>query len=529
MLAKTLRDDQATVIGELRDRIGEGERRIVVQAPTGFGKGIVIADIVDRARYRGKNVLITVPTIALVDQTVEVIYQQGARDIGVIQAKHSMTDLRQPVQVASVQTLQNRWRDRAMPQADLVLIDEVHIWYDYFGKWLCDVEWENTPIIGFSATPWRKGLGAYYRRLITGNTIDDLIAQKVLVPYRTFAPDMPDLSAARVSGDEFVTEDIEEAMRPKKLVANIVASWQQFACGRPTVAFCCTRAHADQVAKEFRDAGIGAGYLDCETPQNQRTIVRNAMLRGEIEVVCNVDIVGIGVDWPEVSCIIYARPTMSDMRFVQNVGRGLRACEGKDDLLILDHSTTTARLGFVGEVYGYHRKLDDGRTKPKAAPGVALPKPCPKCFYMKAPRTAKCPNCGHVVEHHAEPVLCERGTLREYKPGDEIAGYAMAVRKAFDDRACVWGQLVWWQQHKGYKPGWVNMKFGEIYGVKFPRDLEWEDKVESPTPELMTFLFQSAKEFKRQKTNEYRRGKYHQRKQEERSEQALPKDWEDYR
>ena len=75
------------------------------------------------------------------------------------------------------------------------------------------------------------------------------------------------------------------------------------------------------------------------------------MLRGEVQVVCNVDVVGLGVDWPEVSCIIYARPTMSDMRFVQNIGRGLRSAPGKDDLLILDHSTTTARLGFVDEIY----------------------------------------------------------------------------------------------------------------------------------------------------------------------------------
>lgn len=492
MLAKTLRDDQAMAIHNIRQAVGNGERRIVVQGPTGMGKGLLIADIVDRAVLKDKRVLITVPAISLIDQTIEVLAAQGVRDVGAIQAQHPLTDWSRPVQVASMQTLMRRWHDGKMPKADVVLIDEVHRWFQMFPKWLCDPAWQNVPFIGFSATPWTKGLGAYYRRLIVANSINQLITQGVLVPFRTFAPDSPDLSGVSVVAGDFVAAELEEVMRPKKLVANIVETWLQLASGRPTVCFCCSRSHAEQVAKEFEDRGIGAGYLDCETPPSERAEVRRRMLGGEIKVICNVEIVGIGIDWPEVSCISYCRPTMSDMRFVQNIGRGLRSCAGKTDLLILDHSTTTMRLGFVDEVYALHRALDDGKAKAAQKVGVLLPKECAACHYLKPPRTAKCPACGHVQEAHAKQVAVERGTLREIKAESERAD----LLRKLPDKEHVYGQLLWWATNKGYKEGWASNKYREIFGV-WPRGLAYEDKLSAPVPALLEHIYRSTERWKR--------------------------------
>ena len=194
-----------------------------------------------------------------------------------------------------------------------------------------------------------------------------------------------------------------------------------------------------------------------------------------------------------MSCIIYARPTMSDMRFVQNIGRGLRAHPGKTDLLILDHSSTTARLGFVNEVYALPHMLDDGKPKAEKKQGVLLPKECPQCHYLKAPRVVKCPNCGHENIHDAKPVAVERGTLREIKPGDDVN----VLRKLLPDKAAVFGQLVWYGKRKGYNQWWPNMKFKDIYGVTFPR-LEYEDKISPPCPELFHYIVNSTKKWKSQ-------------------------------
>lgn len=489
---KTLRPDQVDAVNQIRGAL-RTTKRVVMQGPTGTGKTVIIADIVSKAYEREKKVMITVPTISLIDQTIMALAAQGVMDVGVIQAQHAMTDFARPIQVCSVQTLANRWKEGKMPKADLVLVDEVHCMFDVFSKWMPTPEWINVPFVGFSATPWTKGLGVLYHKLITGTDIKKLTEAKVLVPFRTFAPDAPDLTGVDISGGDFVVKDLEEVMRPKKLVANIVSTWRELAKDRPTVAFCCSRAHADQLTKEFEEAGIGAAYLDCDSPLSERNEVKRRLLGGEVRVVCNVDVIGLGVDWPEVSCIIYARPTMSDRRFVQNIGRGLRSANGKDDLLILDHSTTTARLGFVDEIHLYHPGLDDGKIKQKEAP-VLLPKECPACHLLKPPRVGVCPHCGHKVEAHADPVRVERGTLREVTADSEMRD----LRSKLPDREHVFGQLVCWQRKKGYNQWWPNMKFKDIYGVAFPRNLNYEDKISEPVPELLQYIFESTAKWKRQ-------------------------------
>ena len=80
---------------------------------------------------------------------------------------------------------------------------------------------------------------------------------------------------------------------------------------------------------------------------------------GQIKVVCNVYCLTTGVDW-DVRCIILARPTKSEILYTQIIGRGLRTAEGKTDCLVLDHSDTTLRLGFVTDIH--HETLDDGSS-----------------------------------------------------------------------------------------------------------------------------------------------------------------------
>ena len=533
----TLRRDQAQAIGDLRE--AARNKRVVYSAPTGAGKGMIISDIVSRARDRHKRVLITVPALSLVDQTVMALGAYGIEQIGVIQARHPLTDWAKPVQVCSVQTLDKRWKDGVMPEADIVLVDEVHRMFDLFANWMPDPKWIDVPFIGFSATPWSKGLGVLYKDMVSGPTMKQLIADKVLVPFRTFAPDMPDLSGVRILGGEFIQADLDEVMRPKKLVANIVETWREKASNRPTVAFCCSRAHAKQVMEEFTAVGVGAAYLDCDSAVSERNDVRRRMLAGEVQVVCNVDVVGIGVDWPEVSCIIYARPTRSDIRYVQNIGRGLRAAPGKEDLLILDHSTTTLRLGFVDEIYLYHPALDDMRPNPKAEKGVLLPKECPNCHLLKAPRLAVCPHCGHTVEAHADPVRCERGSLREIGADEDIERW----REQLPDKAHCFGQLWWYAHQKGYKPGWAARKVLEIFG-SYPRAREpLEEYITSPVPELVNYLWVSKEKWLQDMKSERAKQRRQERAAMTKREQQIiddvrdqyqpsdmsESDWDDYR
>ena len=126
-----LRSYQQQAIDDLRQALREGYNRPVLQAPTGAGKTVLAAAIINMARERGKKVLFCVPMLSLIDQTVERFRQNGIYEIGVMQADHEMTDGRMPVQVCSVQTLARR----KVPQADLVIIDECHNMFKFYDEW----------------------------------------------------------------------------------------------------------------------------------------------------------------------------------------------------------------------------------------------------------------------------------------------------------------------------------------------------------------------------------------------------------
>ena len=145
----------------------------------------------------------------------------------------------------------------------------------------------------------------------------------------------------------------------------------------------------------------------------ERKFIEGQLKRGEISVVCNVGCLTTGVDW-DVRCIILARPTRSEMLFVQMIGRGLRTAEGKADCLILDHSDNHTRLGFASSIS--HSELCDGDSKKakKAEKKEPLPKECGKCSFLKAPKQHECPACGFKPEKVSE-VEFEDGELVEVK------------------------------------------------------------------------------------------------------------------
>ena len=114
--------------------------------------------------------------------------------------------------------------------------------------------------------------------------------------------------------------------------------------------FAVDCAHAQALQERFNEAGIACGYQDAHTSSADRAAIKRAFHNGDLKVVANIGTLTTGVDW-DVRCLQLARPTKSEMLFVQIIGRCLRTADGKDNALILDHTDTTARLGMVTEIH----------------------------------------------------------------------------------------------------------------------------------------------------------------------------------
>jgi superfamily II DNA or RNA helicase len=469
---------QRDAIDKLREAVAQGERRIVCQAPTGSGKTVLAAAIVNGALRKGKRVLFTVPAISLVDQTVESFYSEGFHDIGVIQANHVMTDWSKAVQVASIQTLARRDQ---VPDADVMVVDECHGLFNWYAKTFTRNEWRNRPIIGLSATPWTRGLGKLYSRLLIVATTAQLIEQGYLCPFTVFAPAHPDLTGVRTVAGDYHADDLAGAMNKQVLVADVIETWIKRGENRSTFCFAVDRAHAQHLQEKFQAAGVACGYIDANTPLQERDRIRDQFHDGRIRVVSSIGCLTMGIDW-DVRCIILARPTKSEILYVQMIGRGLRPAEAKDHCLILDHSDTTLRLGFVSDIY--HDQLDDGRERAKSnTSSVKLPKQCPQCTYLMAPGIPICPACGF-ERIKTSAIQVEDGELvevtgRKRKPGTK--------RNDGVDPQAFFAQLKGYGLHHEYADGWCLHKFREKFGRWPPRSWNILDPIR-PTPEVVNWI-----------------------------------------
>lgn len=492
---KEKRPYQLQALEDIRSTVGQGVRRLVVQAPTGAGKTLLSADIVQGAQRKGNRMVFVVPAISLVDQTLCKFWDEGIRDVGVIQANHAHTDWSKPVQIASIQTIRSRG---FYPEAKVVVIDEVHQLHKEHIKWLEHPDWQDVPFIGLSATPWTRGLGRYFESLLVVTTTADLIRDGFLSPFRVFAADTPDLRGVKTVAGDYHEGQLSKVMQEKALVANIIETWKQKWNGDKTLCFGVDCDHAKMLQARFHDAGIACAYQDASTPMKERAEIERGFHNSTYKVVCNVGTLTTGVDW-DVRCLILARPTKSEILFTQIVGRALRTAPGKPFALILDHSDTTARLGFVTDIH--HETLNMGKVdeNKKAKPKPALPRPCQKCMCLIPTGVKACPACGY--ERPLTTKIMERdGTLVEFT-GRVSRGKSVQQRAySMHDRAVFFSQLKGYGVAKGYQKGWATNKYRDKFGA-WP---DWSIKGVSPTtcgPEVSQWIKHTQIQWAKSKRN----------------------------
>lgn len=483
-----LRPRQEAGMAELRKALREGFLRVVFQASTGFGKTVIMAHIVASALERGKRPLICVPRLSLINQTVKRFMAQGIRDIGVIQGQHELTDYSAAVQVASVQTLVRR----PTPGIDFVLYDECHIQHEAMNKILDSEAWAKKIVIGFSATPWAKGMGLRWTKLIAPATTNELIAEGWLTPVVGFGvPDefMPDVSEVHTNFDgDYVEGEAEKAMTTKKIVGNVVKTWLEKGPGEKTFMFCVNRSHARRMQKEFEDAGVSCGYIDGTMDAGEREEVFRKYRRGEYKIIASIDTVGIGVD-EDVRCIIYLRLTKSEMKWVQDGGRGIRIADGKQHCLLLDHAGTAEELGLFTDIHHDTLCTRDPNEKgqPLADKKQTKPRKCPKCSALVSRATSICPNCGSILGKDLGPKAVQ---------GELVAIGKKEKKPEKDEKQSFYSQALGLEFERNYRKGYAANLYRKKFGV-------WPSRL----IEVTAFPSRKVREFAREQALEYRKQK----------------------
>jgi len=459
-----LRPYQQHALDALRRGIKAGMKAQVLMLATGGGKTTVASAIKQGAVAKGNRAFFVVDSLELVDQAARRFMEDGM-GVGVIQGNHPMTDYSQPVQVATIQTLRNRWDEIADAlKPAVVVIDECHVLHSKHEEIIAECKARGVPVIGLSATPFRKGLGKHFDNLVVGATTADLIGGGYLCPATCYAPHVPDLKGVKTTSNGDWAEDaLAEVMGDATLVGDVVDQWLKLAEGRQTIVFGTNVAHSRALCDAFLLRGIKAAHIDgYERDPALRTEVVNAYRRGDIQVLCNVAVLTKGFDAPETSCVVFARPTKSLMLHYQMMGRGLRIAPGKDNCIIIDHAGNCLRNGLPDD--DLPAVLDDSkgernldrRERDEKEP---IAKPCGSCGHVSTKHA--CPACGFKPERRQDVEVVD-GELYEVRTGK---------RKTMKDKPLthLYGELLGYAQMKGYAGGWAYHKCRE-YAGKVPKN-----------------------------------------------------------
>jgi DNA repair protein RadD len=426
---------QPQLLRDIKQAVAAGKRRIMVQAPTSFGKTMVSAAITNGGLSKGHQVLFAVPSINLVDQTASKFWEAGIYHTGIIQSNHPQTDPTAPVQIACTASLMKR---KNVPKVKIAMIDEAHIFYAWYAHWMNDPEWQDTIFICWSATPWTKGLAKYFDHLIIASTLKEMIAEGLASDFDAYASKTkPDLSGVDIVTNSFGERDyakgqLSKIRRDPVLIGDCVKEWFDRAQGEPTMLFAVDRAHARDLQTAFQKAGVKTEYMDKNTSRNDRIKIGQRMANRESTVVAQVATCVYGVDWPFLTCISWNCDTKSEMKFVQGFGRGVRLDKNNPNkrLIFIDHSQTALDLGLPTEIF--HSQLCDGtkqsatiRKKEREEREERLPWECPQCGRLNDANVRKCadPGCSYSTAARSKV---------QYAPG-ELVGIHGKTQKIIEE------------------------------------------------------------------------------------------------
>lgn len=459
-----LREHQDTVIDALRQGFKDGYRTQLLYAPTGFGKTEVAIALMQATASKEKKAAMVMDRIVLVDQTSDRLDKYQIPH-GVFQSNHWRYNTFEKLQVCSAQTLEQRSN---FPTMDLLIVDECHITRKQTAEFI-----KSNPqvkVIGLTATPFTKGLGNLYQNVVCGATTEYLVNNKWLAPLRVYVAKEIDMTGVKKLAGEWAQDEVTK--RGMQITGDIVEEWSKkthevFGRPRKTIVFCAGVEHGADLVKQFANKGynfISISYRDNDE-YKKAAIEDFAKPDTEIHGLIATDILTRGFDVPDVMIGVSARPFSKSLSsHIQQMGRIMRICEGKEFGLWLDHSGNFLRFRDDWEqIYTCGvSQLDKIIEKTKKEPTEKFKEDakCPNCGLLWGTNALSCSGCGYVRQRRNE-VVSVSGEL------EELISVGKAVK---EDKQQFYSELLYIARKEDYDLHWASYKYREKFGV-WPRGL----------------------------------------------------------
>lgn len=407
--------------------VNDEDRHPIVACPTGSGKTIIIAKMIDEIISIDPNshILVLSHVREILEQNHASLEKYFHTEIGLYSAGMKSKTIKK-ITVAGIQSIYNKPEE--FDEFDFVIIDECHtVPVKGTGMYRTFLKHLEAIYIGLSATHFRmghgyihEGEGALFTDLVYDLTSRENFARLVkegylsrLISKRTL--EGMDISDIRTRQGDFALDDLSLKFDREGITGRIVDEIVKFGKNyKKWLIFAIDIKHAENIKKMLIERGIETACVHSKMTEDRETVIRD-IKAGKYRATVNVDVLTTGFDVPDIDLIALVRPTKSPVFHVQSVGRGLRVvyegdhdistvegrlaaiAEGpKDHCLVLDFAGNTERLGPIDDI--------QIKKKDKKGPGEPITKTCPGCGVIHHPAVRFCDVCGNkfLFKHHLD-------------------------------------------------------------------------------------------------------------------------------
>ena len=326
-----LYEHQEISLAQIEERREKGIRAFLIVLPTAAGKSRIVEEDIQKfaAGKEQFRALILAPNTNIIADWKERIDKD-------------LQPLQDRIDIKTYSYAVRHYHEKTRDYYSYIVVDEAH---HAVAPMLKRVIQYYAPefLIGLTATDQRrdkKRLEEIFGNYTTELSLKDAMEKEVVARANVYRIETNiDLSHVRFNGKDYVNADLEKSVRVtsrNELIVNVLKDYftEGDAGKRQGIIFCINKAHTKEMARLLNAAGISAQDYSGDTKHPEK--VMQEFKEHKIRFLCACDMISEGWDYPELGILVMARPTLSKVLYLQQIGRGLRRTSIKKNVFVID-------------------------------------------------------------------------------------------------------------------------------------------------------------------------------------------------
>ena len=326
-----LYEHQEISLAQIQERREKGIRAFLIVLPTAAGKSRIVEEDIQKfaAGKEQFRALILAPNTNIIADWKERIDKD-------------LQPLQDRIDIKTYSYAVRHYHEKTRDYYSYIVVDEAH---HAVAPMLKRVIQYYAPefLIGLTATdqrPDKKRLEEIFGNYTTELSLKDAMEKGVVARANVYRIETNiDLSHVRFNGKDYVNADLEKSVRVtsrNELIVNVLKDYftEGDAGKRQGIIFCINKAHTKEMARLLNAAGISAQDYSGDTKHPEK--VMQEFKEHKIRFLCACDMISEGWDYPELGILVMARPTLSKVLYLQQIGRGLHRTSIKKNVFVID-------------------------------------------------------------------------------------------------------------------------------------------------------------------------------------------------